>query len=245
MTAVNKQNYIFPLQAYFGTYLLDIRGLKPRTVSHYFTSINVISKWLQNKKLLKQSLFEITDLKHLLSLQNILMHDVDFIAKDEKGNRMYSVGLNRYLDFVQGRFFKENQVDIKKLDRPIPKASTKTNSTAVWQRSSIIRKQAMEYADYKCEYGPDHQTFIAESNMRPYMEGHHALPMHLQPKFDYSLDIYANIICLCPICHRRIHFALKEEKITMLTAIFNARQERLIQSGIALSKDEFIDMVLQ
>jgi hypothetical protein len=70
---------------------------------------------------------------------------------------------------------------------------------ATYVRSPILKKQVIEIADYKCELNASHTTFIAKSNNKPYMEGHHARPMNAQENFHVSLDIYANIICLCPL----------------------------------------------
>ena len=56
-----------------------------------------------------------------------------------------------------------------------------------------------------------------------------------------SLDVYANIVCLCPICHRRIHHGLKLERIDMAKRIFDTRGERLENSGIIISSNEFVE----
>ena len=74
----------------------------------------------------------------------------------------------------------------------------------------------MEFAGYVCEINAAHESFIAAKNNKPYMEGHHAIPMHLQPRFQSGLDVYANIVCLCPVCHRRIHYGVADDKEQMM-----------------------------
>lgn len=73
-----------------------------------------------------------------------------------------------------------------------------------------------------------------------YNGGHHALPMSLQDQFSVSLDVYSNIICLCPLCHRKIHYGMENEKKIMLDSIYAKRSSRLAKSGIRMSQDEFV-----
>ena len=70
------------------------------------------------------------------------------------------------------------------------------------------------------------------------------IPMKKQPDFNTSLDVYANIVCLCPVCHRLMHHGLDDCKKTLLSQIYVARIERLANSGIRLSKDEFMRMAI-
>ena len=74
------------------------------------------------------------------------------------------------------------------------------------------------------------------------MESHHAIPMRQQPRFDNSLDVYANLVCLCPMCHRRIHYGIKSDRTGMKKLIYHNRADRLANSGIRLSGREFLEM---
>ena len=76
------------------------------------------------------------------------------------------------------------------------------------------------------------------------MESHHTIPIHLQSRFSYSLDVYANLICLCPVCHRKIHYGLRDERREMLYEIYEKRRERLAHSGLVMGKEEFADLIL-
>lgn len=76
------------------------------------------------------------------------------------------------------------------------------------------------------------------------MESHHAIPIHLQGRFPYSLDVYANLICLCPVCHRKIHYGLRDERREMLYEIYEKRHERMAHSGLEIGKEEFADLIL-
>lgn len=72
------------------------------------------------------------------------------------------------------------------------------------------------------------------------MEGHHAVPMKEQRRFNVSLDVYANIVCLCPTCHRLLHYGELRKKKEVLEQIYIERDKRLQCSGIVLTRDEFI-----
>lgn len=88
------------------------------------------------------------------------------------------------------------------------------------------------------------RLFIAESTQHPYMEGHHAIPITMQDHFEKSIDVYANIVCLCPICHRKIHFGLTCERTKMIHQIYEERAERLKNSGIDIGRSEFTELAL-
>lgn len=64
----------------------------------------------------------------------------------------------------------------------------------------------------------------------------------MQDKFKSSIDVYANIICLCPICHRQLHYGLCEDKTKLLKEIYFSHSERLYHSGLRISQREFIDL---
>lgn len=243
------------LQLYYAKYLKDVRHLKDSSIKHYFDALNFISSYLKEKKLLHRNIYEVLELPQLYALKDILFRDEYFAAKNKKGNQMYSAGLNNYIRFAEGEFIhqdKENPVDVKQMDLPAAPvapedtirdpASSYQITAKHWRRSSIIRDQALEFANFHCELHPDHQTFIAESTHHPYMEGHHLIPMAKQGEFTHSLDVYANIICLCPICHRRIHLGLKSDRVDMLKEIYERRGERLQHSGLILTENEFVEL---
>ena len=95
-------------------------------------------------------------------------------------------------------------------------------------------------AHYMCEMDQNHTTFTSAATGQQYMEGHHAIPIKCQNEFKVSLDVYANIVCLCPICHRLLHYGMDSEKRIVLYKVYNGRADRLAKSGIKLSKEEFV-----
>lgn len=93
-------------------------------------------------------------------------------------------------------------------------------------------KRAIVYAGYQCNIDGNHESFIAK-NGKTYMEAHHLIPMSAQDDFENSLDVDANIISLCPVCHRKLHHGIDIDDD--LRRLFNSRVELLKQSGIEIT----------
>ncbi|MGI6728758.1 MAG: HNH endonuclease [Bacilli bacterium] len=108
-----------------------------------------------------------------------------------------------------------------------------------YRRDNEKAKKSIALANYKCELDGSHQTFNT-SNGKPYMEAHHLIPLSTQDYFEYSLDVDANIVCLCPTCHRKLHYgnSIRDD----LKRLYDLRIRRLKQSGIDITFDELIKL---
>lgn len=232
------------LKEYFVRYLREVRRSSDATVNHYLGALKTISKYLVEHEKLTESIYEISEITELETIRMYLYSQPDFVAKDERGNRMYSAGLNNYLKFAKGEEFPISENIIRQLDIEIPIGDKASVIVEQWRRNGIIKKQAIEMADYLCEMDSKHVTFTSATTKHQYMEGHHAIPIKQQSHFGVSLDVYANIVCVCPICHRLLHYGIKEEKENVLNRIYSRRADRLANSGIKLSKDEFMEFVI-
>lgn len=202
-----------------------------------------ISKYLVKNGKLQESVFEVQDINTLDLLKNYLYSDGEFLALDKRGHQMYSTGFNHYYRFATGTDFSKVNKKIALLDVAMPAGTPQITATKVWKCSAILKNQVIESAGYQCEVNPRHMTFTAKSTMHPYMEGHHILPMGYQDKFDSSLDVYANIICLCPVCHRLLHYGVTSERSPVLNKIYTERASRLASSGIRISKSDFAQLL--
>lgn len=237
---VSDRTYV--LKEYYARYLQTIRGLTKASVKHYLDALNNISRRLVEKKLVCDDIYEIKDLDYLKNIRDILYSDPEFIQQNERGKRMYSAGLNHYLRFAAGEDFSSLFGRMEAMDIPIEPEAPVIIEQTIWKRSNILRLQSLVSADFKCEINSNHETFTAEKTGKPYMESHHAIPMKQQPHFRSSLDVYANLVCLCPMCHRRIHYGIKSERVDMISLIYDQRSDRLKKSGISLSLCEFIEL---
>ena len=221
------------------------------SVSHYATAVRTASRYLREKGLIEGSLFEIDSLSRLKELRDILYADGSFVEQNAIGNNMYSVGLNHFVDFLgievslgSGVVAAERRLltseDIERLDAPIEVPEHLPRVVYGWNRDRVIVEQVLAADKRKCEVDADHRTFVTSRNNELYLEGHHLIPLSRQKEFDKSLDVYANIIGLCPNCHRQLHFGRQSEVREILKPIYDQRVERFAHSGIIMSKDEFL-----
>lgn len=147
-------------------------------MNHYLDAINWISKYLVNKGLLQASLYEILDLELLDQLTGILLKDSSFIEMNKRGHQMYTVGLNNYLRFAKGEGFERIGSQVVLMDAPMDMPGSTTSLVKKQKRSGIIKEQSLKLAQYECEIDAYHKTFTAERTEKPYMEGHHSIPLY-------------------------------------------------------------------
>ncbi len=124
-------------------------------------------------------------------------------------------------------------ITVKNCDLDIPEK--KTSVREQFARNSVIAEDVLKKAYYKCEFDESHKTFIAKDG-HLYMEAHHLIPLSKQDEFEKNLDVKENIICLCPTCHRLLHYGKdNKEKIEYL---YSKRNKLLEQVGIRISIDK-------
>jgi len=155
---------------------------------------------------------------------------------------MYSAGFNHYYDFALGNELFGKKEEMKVLDMKMSVGKKEIIQREEWKRSAIIKVQTLKAAKYMCEIDARHKTFISKVTNENYMEGHHIIPMNMQDSFDVSLDVYANVVCLCPICHRFLHYGIDEEKKKVLNQLYEMRKDRLDVCGIRICKSDFVNM---
>ena len=231
------------LVEYFKQYMKISRGITDKSVNHYITGINTINSLLQKYAFPVSDIFQVESVSELEAVKAFLAGNSEFLQKDSTGHNMYSVAFKHFYRFAceDNNFFNSN---IATMDIVIAKPNAVTTSSTKWRRNQIIITQAIEGAGYHCEHDPSHMTFIAKSTGQAYMEGHHLIPMKYQSQFDCGIDVYANVVCLCPTCHRLLHYGRDTERRYAAEQLFDCRNTRLINSGIELSKKEFLELVL-
>lgn len=122
-----------------------------------------------------------------------------------------------------------NFIEVKSLKKAMPR------------RNVLAVREALKNAQYQCEFDPDHFTFIA-NNGKPYVEGHHLIPIREYNRFDNNIDNPSNIVALCPNCHRALELGSKELKEKMLRKLFYNKIERLEQQGMEITFSELLEM---
>jgi|GEM_PF-618156 len=121
------------------------------------------------------------------------------------------------------KLFIEN--DVKSPEkRPEP---VTVNNIKRYRRNLLEVRKAKDFASYICEYDNKHVTFVNNFDNNPYIEAHHLIPMATQGLFEYNIDFADNIICLCPNCHRRIHYGVISDKSEMVQKFYKERHEKI------------------
>lgn len=100
-----------------------------------------------------------------------------------------------------------------------------------------LKATRLEKAHFLCEIDPSHKTFLNASGNYPYMECHHIVPLKAQRDFEnIKLDHLYNLIAICPTCHRRIHYANREEKEKIFFEMYAVRKNELEKIGFTRDK---------
>jgi len=122
------------------------------------------------------------------------------------------------------------------------KKPTKTlvNGTKAYTRNPETAKNAVVAARYQCEIDVNHKDFISEATKENYVEAHHLIPMEYQDDFESSIDIEANIICLCATCHKKLHHAIMSEKRPLIEKLYYQRIKRLKDCNVNITLQDLL-----
>ncbi|QPA53768.1 hypothetical protein [Lysinibacillus sphaericus] len=241
----------------FARWLEIHSDLQEYAIKRYSRAIETLSLELGDFGLQIINLFNLTDTAFI----DTILSNPEFIKKNDKGHRMYSTALKHFKKYIdeysydselQAELLKEEQEFEKYLtdnpadvsrgnieDKPKDKPSHRTvNNQKVWSRNPKTASEVVADSDYLCEFDNQHKHLISKFNGKNYVEAHHLIPMQYQEQFVCSLDIHANIVSICLVCHKKIHYGLFEDKKGILDKLFNSRRERLVKSGIKISLEE-------
>lgn len=111
-------------------------------------------------------------------------------------------------------------------------------------RDPRVGKLALKLANYQCELDETHETFISNTTSENYVEAHHLIPMKYYDydEFKVSIDNEANIVALCPTCHRLLHYGEFQDKEEILRTLYDANIDNLNKAGIQITIDRLLEM---
>lgn len=109
-------------------------------------------------------------------------------------------------------------------------------TTKSYPRDPIASKRALCHAEFKCEFVATHETFPRKIDGLPYMETHHLVPLKYMDRFNGSIDVPENIVCLCSTCHNHIHYG--RDKREMIEYLWLLRKNDLHAVGIDVDLSE-------
>lgn len=147
-------------------------------------------------------------------------------------------------DFQKKIQEEDNHSVLSDTSKQQPIISNGTSGKSVVKKA-YISKQALKMANFKCVFDDRHKTFLTSKGI-PYMEGHHLIPCtvsnmeHFWSKYGRNIDCVENIICLCPTCHRRIHFGSGEEKDAIIKSLYKKQISSLRAVGLDISIEELL-----
>ena len=163
--------------------------------------------------------------------------------------------LEKYLDDVKDedslvfqRLIQEEKVSDKEQNSnnwaKEPQSTVAGGSKAI-VKDAHVSKLALLHAGYQCTVDPSHKTFMTTRGV-PYMEGHHLIPCTYSNAIEFwdnykrNIDCEENIVCVCPTCHRRVHFGSKEEKEQILKVLYSRQHDKLKSVGIDITLSDLM-----
>lgn len=141
---------------------------------------------------------------------------------------------------INEAFFGKNHRNskIKALPRDDSETPLLLSNDKKYKRIYSIGKNALKKSGYSCFVDANHETFITDEGV-PYMEAHHLIPFKYQKDFEFSLQVQANLVCLCPLCHRKLHYAKNKEAI--LKTLFEDRKDLLKKCNIYIDFPKLLE----
>jgi 5-methylcytosine-specific restriction endonuclease McrA len=118
------------------------------------------------------------------------------------------------------------------------KSLTLEEAKEVYPRDENEKKEALILANYKCEVDQNHTTFISKQTEENYVEGHHLIPISQYAEFENDVDVKANIVSLCPTCHRKLHSGIKQDVDEVLEVLYKKREDRLTKVGLEITLED-------
>ena len=116
----------------------------------------------------------------------------------------------------------------------------KESGALTYPRVRQKRINALKRAKYTCEFDPNHKSFISKTTGKRYMETHHLIPLEYWEDYKNSLDVEANIVCLCSNCHNEIHYGMSPNKL--IEVLYEKRKIELDDAGISIKLSELFDI---
>lgn len=138
----------------------------------------------------------------------------------------------------------QNQIQDKNIliDKIVDKPKIVERNIKILSRNPLTSSNAINRANFQCEIDIEHETFINNNSKKQYIEAHHLIPLKYQSQFDSSLDVEANIVALCPNCHRKLHHGVKKDVYDDIETLFNTRNERLSKCRLDIKLDQLQKM---
>jgi hypothetical protein len=124
-------------------------------------------------------------------------------------------------------------------DKPKNIKTSKKTIKSYFERNPQVAINAIAFSNFTCEIDPIHPLFKRKNKNEPYLEPHHLIPLSKQSKFEYSLDVEANVVSLCSNCHNEIHYGQQHKKL--IEVLFLKRKNRLELVNLKVKLTDLFD----
>lgn len=207
-----------------------------------FVVVGIPKSFYQGKYEIASEIYSCLESEGVVTVKNALSsvmesyHDTDIINNgDAVSDAVYQEMINElHIATPSTESEAYEAVPYQPINKEKLSKSNRPNTNPVLGKEAILRNQ------YRCSVNPNHETFTKKNGER-YMEVHHLIPLERQAEFDNKLDTRANLVPLCPLCHKLIHYGKIEDIKPIITQLFNERQEALIKSGLAITLEDLIE----
>ena len=232
----------------FVEWMINNSGRRKSTINSYASAIVTISRELTERSMSNIDIYKILDSADIDKIKEIYLQIDDLREKDKRCNRRYTSSLIWYKNYLDGDINLNNLVrDILDESSIVyekkPRGEFIINEgTKQWKRDRSVVDRSIEFSNNKCEYDDKHEYFISNKSRKNYVEGHHLISMKYQDNFEYSLDVEANVVSLCVVCHKILHYGMKKDKIEIISKLYELRKKSLALSGLEISLEELIDL---
>lgn len=232
---------------------LQQKGLSKSSISKYARQAH--NRILKDIGLSFYQINNVEELSQVLIDVRILEQKM---AKDPR--RMYSSAVSNYIKF------KSENADIKNTrndleyeraveqilqpsqtmpawnNSPQPRANLVIGSVTRYERKAQVGADAIILANFECQVNENHRFFNSRKTHKNYVEAHHLVPIAYQGIFENGIDIVENIVALCPVCHRCIHYAENSSIIKLVDQLFEKAVPKLSQVGIEIKRKELLEL---
>lgn len=219
-----------------------------KSAGKYAGAISTISRELTQYTGTELDIYKIKDSFEIDKITDTYLSIEELRKKNERGKVMYTKALHWYKEYLQqdidaGELIKESKDEyVVTYQKKRKTEFTVSEGIKQWKRDRAVVDNSIELSNHKCEYDNKHEYFISNKTEKNYVEGHHLIPMKYQDNFEYSLDVEANVVALCVVCHKILHLSRIEDKIPIISTLYNLRVKLLKLSGLEISLDELIDL---
>ena len=231
--------------------IINNSGKKKSTINKYARAIEKMSKDLAEHSSSNIDIYKVVNSTEIDQIKAQYLA-IDILREKNKNNhREYTSSLPWYKKYLESEKNLDDLVKntLNEYSRVFEKKAkgefTINEGIKKWKRDKSVVDRTIAFSDNKCEYNDQHEYFISNKSGKNYVEGHHLIQMKYQDDFEYSLDVDANVVSLCVICHKILHFGKIEDKVKIINKLYELRKNELALSGLEISLEELIDLYKQ